>query len=58
MSLLDQVWIPIQFASVLQASGPGKDARYGVGARRFSLQREEIRLDTRGGLTSWMRSIL
>lgn len=40
VSLLDQVWIPIQFASVLQPSGPGKDARYGVGTGGFSLQRE------------------
>lgn len=38
VSLLDQVWIPIQFASVLQPSGPGKDARYGVGAGGFPLQ--------------------
>lgn len=40
VSILDQVWISIQFASVLQPSGPSKDASNGVGTGGSSLQRE------------------
>lgn len=32
MSLLDQVWVSIEFATVLQSSGPSKDAGNGVSA--------------------------
>lgn len=32
MSLLDQVWVSIKFATVLQSSGPSKDAGNGVSA--------------------------
>lgn len=35
---LDQVRICVQLASVLQASGPGKDAGDGVGAGGFPLR--------------------
>jgi len=37
MSLLDQVWVSIELATVLQSSGPSKDAGNGVSASRPTL---------------------